>query len=150
MPTNNLLVSACTLFTGATYTDIADWATLLNLQIPYKTTYHDIQSSYLIPVVNEEYQEQQKAAINDLHLQTELRNPVNLSGDGRSDRQVNVVIINFFGPFYKFVTILKCFVLVVLLALDFRLNTTLTTDRIAHFELVQVSLHDIILHPVCY
>lgn len=95
MPANNLLVSACTLFTGATYTDIADWATLLNLQIPHKTTYFDIQSSYLIPVIDEEYKEQQKAAMNDLHLRTELCNPVHLSGDGRSDRQVNVVILFF-------------------------------------------------------
>uniref|UniRef100_A0A671KP52 THAP domain-containing protein 1 n=1 Tax=Sinocyclocheilus anshuiensis TaxID=1608454 RepID=A0A671KP52_9TELE len=40
-----------------------------------------------------------KTTINDLHLQTELRDPVHLSGDGRSDRQVNVVIINFFRQF---------------------------------------------------
>lgn len=85
MPANNLLVSACTLFTGGTYTDIADWATMLNLQIPKKTANHEIQSSYFIPVINEEYQEQQKAVINDLHMQNELRNPAHLSGDGRSD-----------------------------------------------------------------
>ncbi|MGL5903225.1 MAG: hypothetical protein ACRCZO_11125 [Cetobacterium sp.] len=102
MPANNLLVSACTLFTGTTYTDVADWATLLNLQIPHKTTYFDIQSSYLIPVIDEEYQEQQKAAINDLHLQTELCNPVHLSGDGRSDRQVHVVVIIIY-LFYLFI-----------------------------------------------
>ncbi len=155
MPANNLLVSACTLFTGATYTDIADWATLLNLQMPHKTTYHDIQSSYLIPVVNEEYQEQQKAAINDLHLQTELRNPVNLSGDGRSDRQVNVVI-HFFWTVLQICNNQNFFLTCGSFSPGFlsKYNTYSlmddTTDKIVHFELVQVSLHDIILHPVCY
>ncbi|XP_042610729.1 uncharacterized protein LOC109070109 [Cyprinus carpio] len=115
MPANNLLVSACTLFTGATYTDIADWATLLNLQIPHKTTYFDIQSSYLIPVIDEEYKEQQKAAMNDLHLQTELCNPVHLSGDGRSDSPGFSAKYNT----YSFMD-------------D-------TTDKIVHFELVQVT-----------
>lgn len=89
MPANNLLVSACTLFTGGTYTDIADWATMLNLQIPKKTANHEIQSSYFIPVINEEYQEQQKSVINDLHMQNELRNPAHLSGDGRSNNLLN-------------------------------------------------------------
>lgn len=39
---NNLLAAAATLFTGATFTDIADWAGLLNLQLPQKTTYYNI------------------------------------------------------------------------------------------------------------
>ncbi len=56
-PANNLPVTACTLFTGATFTHINDWATMLNLKIPNKPTYHDIQSNYLIPVIKEEYQE---------------------------------------------------------------------------------------------
>ncbi|KAI2654715.1 Pheromone-processing carboxypeptidase KEX1 [Labeo rohita] len=61
---------------------------MLNLQIPKKTTYHAIQSSYLLYlIITELYQEQQKTAVNDLHDQNELQNPVQLSGDGRSDRQ---------------------------------------------------------------
>lgn len=55
MPENNVLTAAATLFTGATYTDIADWAGLLNLQLPQKTTYYNIQSSYLIPTIDETY-----------------------------------------------------------------------------------------------
>lgn len=42
MPENNLLMAGSTIFTGATYTTIADWAGLLNLQIPKKTTYYHI------------------------------------------------------------------------------------------------------------
>uniref|UniRef100_A0A671R2P9 THAP-type domain-containing protein n=1 Tax=Sinocyclocheilus anshuiensis TaxID=1608454 RepID=A0A671R2P9_9TELE len=57
MPLNNLLVSSSVLFTGATYSDIADWAALMNLQVPKKTTYYAVQSSYLIPVVTERNRE---------------------------------------------------------------------------------------------
>ncbi|KAJ8359071.1 hypothetical protein SKAU_G00155960 [Synaphobranchus kaupii] len=49
MAENNLLISSATLFTGTTYTEIVDWAGLLNLQIPQKTQYYAIQSTYLIP-----------------------------------------------------------------------------------------------------
>ncbi|XP_058649142.1 uncharacterized protein LOC131550775 isoform X2 [Onychostoma macrolepis] len=78
MTANNLPVSACTLSTGATFTHINDRATMLNLKTPKKSSYHDIQSSYLIPVINEEYQEQQKSLINDLHLSI-YRSSIHLS-----------------------------------------------------------------------
>lgn len=83
MPENNLLLSASTLFTGATYTTIADWAELLNLQTPKKTTYYSIQSSYLIPAIDMKYKEQHQAIMERL-LQTQTG--VHVSGDGRSDR----------------------------------------------------------------
>ncbi len=87
MPENNLLMAASTLFTGATYTTIADWAGLLNLQIPQKTTYYNIQSSYLIPVIDIVYNEQHKAIMEQLlHKQYVLKKGVHVSGDGRSDR----------------------------------------------------------------
>ncbi len=57
MPLNNLLASASVLFTGATYSDIADWSALMNLQVPKKTTYYAVQSSYLIPVVDGAYRD---------------------------------------------------------------------------------------------
>lgn len=88
MPTNNLLVSACTLFTGATYSDIADWASLLNLQIPKKSSYYAMQSSYLIPVIDFAYKEHQAKRMEHLRMQNVLQKVVHLSGDGRSDRSV--------------------------------------------------------------
>ncbi|XP_073714613.1 uncharacterized protein [Misgurnus anguillicaudatus] len=115
MPVNNLLVSASTLVTGATYTDINDWASILHLQLPKKSTFYEIQSSYLIPVINEEYEEQQKAIVNDLHVQNELCNPVHLSGDGRSDSPG-------FSAKYNTYSLMDD-----------------KTDKIVHFELVQVS-----------
>lgn len=86
MPDNNLFVSACTLFTGATYTDIDDWAKLLNLQLPKKTTFYAIQSSYLIPVVDVMYKEQQDKMLEALRMENILHKGVHLSGDGRNDR----------------------------------------------------------------
>ncbi len=59
MTENNLLAAAATLFTGATFTDIADWAGLLNLRLPQKTTYNNIQASYLIPVIEAAYKKQE-------------------------------------------------------------------------------------------
>lgn len=85
MPANNLLVAACILFTGATYADIDDWASLLNLQIPKKTTFYAIQSSYLIPVVDVMYKEQQEKLLEGLRTQNILKKGVHLSGDGRND-----------------------------------------------------------------
>ncbi|XP_065096757.1 uncharacterized protein [Paramisgurnus dabryanus] len=85
MPANNLLVAACILFTGATYADIDDWASLLNLQIPKKTTFYAIQSSYLIPVVDVMYKEQQEKLLEGLRTQNILEKGVHLSGDGRND-----------------------------------------------------------------
>ncbi|CAM4530009.1 unnamed protein product [Leuciscus chuanchicus] len=65
MADNNLLVAASILFTGATYVDIADWAACLNVQIPKKTSFYAIQSSYLIPVVDVFYKEQQAKLLED-------------------------------------------------------------------------------------
>lgn len=85
MPENNLLTAAATLFTGATYTDIADWAGLLNLQLPQKTTYYNIQSSYLIPTIDETYKKQENAIKARLICQTLDGEEVHICGDGRSD-----------------------------------------------------------------
>ncbi|XP_039652905.1 uncharacterized protein LOC120556990 isoform X2 [Perca fluviatilis] len=76
MAENNLLAAAAaaaaaaTLFTDATYTDIADWAGLLNLQLPQKSTYYSIQSSYLIPVIAENYKQQEDTIRARLICQT--------------------------------------------------------------------------------
>lgn len=84
MPLNNLLVSASVLFSGATYVNFADWAALLNLQVPKKTAFYSMQSSYLIPAAT--YKVKQTGILNDLQIQNELQSEVHLSGDGRSDR----------------------------------------------------------------
>ncbi|KAL7383208.1 hypothetical protein ABVT39_006543 [Epinephelus coioides] len=85
MAENNLLTAAATLFTGATYTDIADWAAVLRLQLPKKTTYYNIQSSYLIPVIEEAYKMQENAIFARLICQTLDGEAVHVCGDGRSD-----------------------------------------------------------------
>ncbi|CAM4572169.1 unnamed protein product [Leuciscus chuanchicus] len=85
MPENNLLAAAATLFTGATFTDIADWAGLLNLQLPQKTTYYNIQASYLIPVIEAAYKKQENIIKAQLICQTQDGQGVQLCGDGRSD-----------------------------------------------------------------
>ncbi|KAF1395013.1 hypothetical protein PFLUV_G00007130 [Perca fluviatilis] len=86
MAENNLLAAAAaTLFTDATYTDIADWAGLLNLQLPQKSTYYSIQSSYLIPVIAENYKKQEDTIRARLICQTLDGEEVQICGDGRSD-----------------------------------------------------------------
>ncbi|CAM4505207.1 unnamed protein product [Leuciscus chuanchicus] len=85
MAENNLLAAAAILFTGTTYTDIADCAGLLNLQLPHKTTNHCIQSSYLIPVITEEYKKQEDTIRARLVCQTLDGEGVQICGDGRSD-----------------------------------------------------------------
>ncbi|XP_048106674.1 uncharacterized protein LOC125299443 [Alosa alosa] len=84
MGQNNLLTSATILFTGATYTDIRDWAFLLNLQIPGKTQFYTIQSKYLIPVINRAYQNHQGCVIERLKI-TGTEEKVALAGDARCD-----------------------------------------------------------------
>jgi len=85
MPENNLLTAGATLCTGATYTDIADWAKLLNLQLPKHTTYDSIQSSYLIPTIEKVYKKQESTVKARLICQTLDEEDVHLCGDGRSD-----------------------------------------------------------------
>ncbi|KAK0146349.1 hypothetical protein N1851_014343 [Merluccius polli] len=66
MGRNNLPMCAAILFTGATYTDIKDWADLMNIPIPGKTWYYLIQSKYLIPVINNAYKDQQEKIMERL------------------------------------------------------------------------------------
>ena len=82
---NDLLVSAGILYTGCTYTDILEWAQVLNLQIPQKTPYYSIQSAYLIPVFHAAYKDQQKKLIERLIQRSADGQRIDLCGDGRSD-----------------------------------------------------------------
>ena len=82
---NNVLCSAAIFFTGATYTDIFEWAQLLNLQIPKRTVYYDIQKKYLIPVIHAAYEKQHMAIIERLKQRAKAGKRIDLCGDGRSD-----------------------------------------------------------------
>lgn len=85
MAENNILTAAATLFNGKTYTHISEWASLLNLQIPQKTTYYSIQSCCLIPVIKEAYRKQKNGILAKLIGQTIDGEGVQVCGDGRSD-----------------------------------------------------------------
>ncbi|ROL48788.1 THAP domain-containing protein 1 [Anabarilius grahami] len=85
MVENNLFAAAATLFTGSTYTDIADWAGLFNLQLPLESTFYNIQASYLLPVIEKSYTQQENIIKARLICQSEDGEGVQLSGDGRSD-----------------------------------------------------------------
>ncbi|ROJ30494.1 hypothetical protein DPX16_23575 [Anabarilius grahami] len=85
MAENNLFAAAATLFTGSTYTDIADWAGLFNLQLPLESTFYNIQASYLLPVIEKSYTQQENIIKARLICQSEDGEGVQLSGDGRSD-----------------------------------------------------------------
>ncbi|CAL8282091.1 unnamed protein product, partial [Boreogadus saida] len=65
----------------ATFTDIQDWAQLVNLQLSSKSQYHAIQSKYLIPAVNDAYKAQQDNNIEHVRELSASRQKVDLGGD---------------------------------------------------------------------
>lgn len=85
MAENNILTATATLFTGKTYTQVSEWALVLNIHLPQKTTYYSIQSGYLIPVIEEAYRKQQNGILARLIGQTIADDGVQVCGDGRSD-----------------------------------------------------------------
>lgn len=95
MPSNNLLVSASTVFSGSTYADISEWAAVLNLQVPHKTTFNAKQSSCLIPAIDEVFKEQQSTILDTLKAGSTERKEIHLSGDWRSDRYFYMLVIIF-------------------------------------------------------
>ncbi|XP_069388914.1 uncharacterized protein [Paralichthys olivaceus] len=66
MPENNLQICASTVFTGSAYTDIEDWATLLNIPIPHKTQFFNIQKTYILPTIQSAYQDKRDQIISRL------------------------------------------------------------------------------------
>lgn len=85
MGQNNLLTCAATLFTGTTYTDIKDWADFMNILIPGKTQYYNIQSKYLIPVINNAYKDKQQKIMERLTQLSASGQKIELCGDARCD-----------------------------------------------------------------
>ena len=82
MSENNLLTAAAMLFTGATYADVADWAELLNLQLPKKENFYDVQSCYLMPAIEEAYREQETKLVSMLRRKKLAGGEVEMCGDG--------------------------------------------------------------------
>lgn len=76
----NILASAAILFSGNTFNRISQFAEFLGVPFIGKTTFYNMQSSILNPIINQEYLLQQEAILNSLPSEG-----VRLSGDGRCD-----------------------------------------------------------------
>ncbi|XP_076132105.1 uncharacterized protein LOC143114408 [Alosa pseudoharengus] len=85
MARNNLLACAATFFTGATYSDIKEWAELINLQLPGKTQFYAVQSKYLIPVINHAYKGQQQKILERISQLSASGQKLEMCGDARCD-----------------------------------------------------------------
>ena len=77
----NLLSSAAILFSGNTFSHIAQFASFLNLKFFSHTTFYNIQNKYLFPVVNKAWKEERSSVLNEV----KSNGPVSLIGDGRCD-----------------------------------------------------------------
>ena len=76
----NLLSSAAVLYTGSTYTEIAEYFNLLDVAFLSSSTFYSIQRKYLIPTIQEFFNEQLNLI---LQLVIDLRHSVPVMGDGR-------------------------------------------------------------------
>ena len=75
----NLVASAAILYSGATYSDIADYFRLLDATFLSSATYYSNQSNYLIPTISKYYIQQQEILLRELSA----RESVVIMGDGR-------------------------------------------------------------------
>ena len=80
MPAGNLLVSSAILLSGSTYTKIANFSEILNLQYLGEKTFYSIQNEYLFPEINYAWLSEQNSVFEEIG-QTDLW----LCGDGRCD-----------------------------------------------------------------
>ena len=80
MAAGNLLCSAATLYSGETYSHIANWAKFLNLQFIGHTQFYEIQRDILVPMVNEIFEDHKKALKDEMN-----GNDTWFSGDARYD-----------------------------------------------------------------
>lgn len=100
MGRNSLLICGAILFTGATYTDLKDWAELINLQIPSETQFYSIQTKYLIPVINQAYKDQQEQLIEQVTQVCASGKKAELCGDARCDSPGKHVKESFAMEYY--------------------------------------------------
>ena len=77
----NIRLSAAVLFSANTFTKIAEYFRLANVQWLGKTRYYAFQRKYLSGVVNEAYVKEKEVLLGDL----KKKGPCKLSGDGRCD-----------------------------------------------------------------
>ena len=61
MAAGNLLCSAATLFSGETYSHIANWAKFVNLEYIGHTQFYEIQRGILIPAINDTFKDHKKS-----------------------------------------------------------------------------------------
>lgn len=85
MGQTNLLMCAAILLTGATYTDVKDWAGLLNIQIPNEAHFDRIQKMYLVPIIQHSYKSQQDKIMERLTNLCASGKKAELCGDARCD-----------------------------------------------------------------
>ena len=57
----------------------------MNIQIPSSSTFYKLQSSYLLPVIDSEYEKRKHAIIAKILLDAEAGQGIEICGDGRSD-----------------------------------------------------------------
>ena len=80
MPAGNLLVSSAILLSGSTYTKMANFSEILNLQFLGEKTFYSMQDEYLFPEINDAWLSEQNSVFEEIG-QTDLW----LCGDGRCD-----------------------------------------------------------------
>ena len=83
IPENNLVSSAAIIFTGTTQNEIEEWADVLNLQLPKKTSYYSLQSTYMIPVIHQAYTEMQDEILSELQETVAAGGHTDICGDAR-------------------------------------------------------------------
>lgn len=83
IPENNLVSSAAIIFTGTTQNEIAEWADVLNLLLPKKTSYYSLQSTYMIPVIDKAYTDMQDKILAELKDTAAAGGHTDICGDAR-------------------------------------------------------------------
>ena len=81
MPAGNLLTSAAILFSGNTFSRIAQFASFLKLLFFSHSTFNNIQNKFLFPLVDKAWTEERSSVLEAIKRE----GPVNLIGDGRCD-----------------------------------------------------------------
>jgi len=80
MAAGNMLLSSAILLSGSTYTKMASFAEILNLQFLGEKSFYKIQDAYLFPVINDFWIREQNMLLEEMG-----EKEIWLSGDGRCD-----------------------------------------------------------------
>lgn len=82
-PLGNVLMSAVILLSGNTYAKIHSFAEKLNLLLISDNVYNQIQRTYLLPVIQEEWQKEKDRAL--AKVKSQAGDSIVVSGDGHCD-----------------------------------------------------------------